>query len=107
MIGTLLCNKGIVTPGHKGAVVRVLFLNRNLLHHGLDGSQLILTAKGHQNRTGTDGGVKPLRKPPLGAGIQVVGNPLHVIGERAGNNLASQSRLTRGNIHMLFSAVGV
>ena len=37
MIGALLHDEGVVAPRHKGAIICMLLLNRDLLHHSLNG----------------------------------------------------------------------
>ena len=107
VVGALLGDEGIIAKGHKGAVVRMLLFHGDFLHHGLNGSLLILAAEGHQYRTGTDGGVKPLGKAPLGADIQILCQLAVKAGEAAADFLPEGSGLGRGGTDMLFCAVGV
>ena len=57
-IGTVvrapLHDKGIIAPGHQRTVIRMLFLHADLLNHGLDRGQLILSAEGHQDSARTN-----------------------------------------------------
>ena len=49
MIGALLCYKRIVAERHERAVIGVLLLDRDLLHHRLNGGQLMLSAERHEH----------------------------------------------------------
>ena len=107
VVGALLGNEGVIAKGHKGAVVGMLLLHRDFLHHRLNGGLLIFSAKGHQHRTGTDSGVKPLGKTPLGADVQILSQLVVKVREGAADLLPEGSRLGRGGTDMLFRAVGV
>ena len=50
MIRALLSYKRIVAERHERAVVGVLLLDGYLLHHRLNGRQLILAAERHEHR---------------------------------------------------------
>ena len=56
---------------HHGNRIGFSVRNRNLGHHGLGLRQLILSAVGHQRTGGTDGRIKHLHQPLLGAAVQI------------------------------------
>ena len=107
VIGALLGNEGIVTPGHEGARIGVSLLQAHLVDHGLDGGLLMLAAEGHEHSPGSNGGVKPLRQAPLGAGIQIRGNGLKILQEAAEDWLGIVPRCIQLNGDVLLCAVGV
>ena len=82
-------------------------LQAHLVDHGLDGGLLMLAAEGHEHSPGSNGGVKPLRQAPLGAGVQVCGNSLQILQEAAKDRLGIVPRCIQLNGDVLFCAVGV
>ena len=107
VIGRSGGDEGVIAEGHEGAVVGVLLLHGDFLHHGLNGGELIFSAEGHQHGAGADGGVEPLGQTPLRAGVQVGSHGEEVLGEAAGHGLAVALRLLGGGVHVLGRAVGV
>ena len=107
VIGAFFSNKGVVAPGHQGAVVGVLLFHGDLLDHGLDGGLLMDAAEGHQHGAGPDGGVKALGQAPLGADVQVPGQGLIALGETGGNGLGVVLGLLHVGLHMLLRAIGI
>ena len=55
VVGALFGEVGVEAPGHDGAVVGVALLDRDLLHHGLNGGELVLAAEGHEHGARADG----------------------------------------------------
>ena len=107
VIGALLREDGVVAPGHEGAILRVLLLQGDLLDHGLNGGLLVPAAEGHEHGARPDGGIEPLRKPPLGANVQVPGHALHVLPEAAGQGLRLEGRRRGHDMDVLGGAVGI
>ena len=65
MVRALLGYKRIVAERHERAVVGVLLLDRDLLHHRLNGSQLILAAERHEYRARAYRRIETLGKAAL------------------------------------------
>ena len=107
VIGAPLGNKWVVAPGHEGTCIGVSLLQAHLVDHGLDGGLLMLAAEGHEHSPGSNGGVKPLRQAPLGAGVQVCGNSLQILQEAAKDRLGIVPRCIQLNGDVLLCAVGV
>ena len=107
MVGALLEDEGIVSPRHQRTIVGVLLFHRDLLYHTLDRSKLILTAKGHQNRTCTDGRVKTLGKASLGADVQICSQSTVILNESAADLLLKGSGSYSLNVDVLLRTVGV
>ena len=112
VVGALFHDEGIIAPGHEGAVVRMLRFHTDLLDHGLDRGQLVLSAEGHQHRAGADGGIKALREPPAGAEIQIRGQSLQGLPEAGGGiqgweHAREGFRPGGGDIDMLRGAVRI
>ena len=98
---------GVVAPGHAGAGVG-LAIHRQLCHHGVLGSQLVSTAKGHQDGGGTNGAVEPLRKALLAADVQVAHHVLHLLAEGDAGPLGlPDGTLLHMDVLVLLGTVGV
>ena len=107
VVGRLFSDEGVIAPRHIRAGVGVLFLNRDLVHHCLNGSQLMYAAKGHEYRARTDGGVKTLGKTAAGADIQIPCQRVHACSKISGNFLCKISGLGKLDRGALACAVGV
>ena len=107
MVGRMVGNKGVIAVGHERAVVGMPFLHGNLLDHGLDGGQLIFAAEGHEHGARADGGVEPLGKAPLGAGVEVGSNAQEILPEISGNLLTGRLRRSGSGAGVLGGTVGV
>ena len=106
VIGAHFAHIGVITPGHRRAGVRMLFLNGHFVHHRLNGRKLIFSAERHQHGAGADGGVKALRQALSGADVQVAGQRLHTGYKIFGDRLFRHLRCGNFNRNMLFRAVG-
>ena len=82
-------------------------LNRDLVDHGLYRSALSYPAEGHEHSARAYGRVEALRKPPLGADVEIGRDPEIILLECAGDVLSSESGGRRLDAYMLFSSVGV
>ena len=85
----------------------MLFLHGDLLDHGLGRGQLVPAAEGHQDRACADGGVKPLRKASLGAGVQIVCRLQKVFRKGTGDLLFRRDRRSCFHGDVFFRTVGI
>ena len=107
VIRALFGDEGVIPPGHERTVVGVLLLHGNLLDHGLDRGELILSAEGHQHRSGTDGGVETLTEPAFGAAVEIRRGLAKERTEGAGDRLCPGLRFRGDGVNMFFRTVGV
>ena len=107
MVGGFLGNEGVIAPCHVRAGVGVLLFHRNLVYHSLNGGELMYTAKGHEHRARTDGGVKALTKTATGADIEVTCQSSHAACKVSGNVLSIRLCLGQRDIHVLLCTVGI
>ena len=107
VVGALGGEIGVVAPGHEGAAVGVAVLQGDLVHHGLDGRALELSAEGHEHRARADGGVKPLGKTLAGAEAKVARLGFHAAFKAFGHGSGGHMGGGHGDGHVLFRAVGV
>ena len=85
----------------------MLFLDRDLVHHCLNGGELMHAAEGHEHRTRTDGRVKALGKSATRADVQISRKSLHAARKISGNCLGVITGLGKLDRGALGCTVGV
>ena len=107
VVRALLGDERVITPRHERAVVGMLFLGRDLLHHRLRGRLLVFAAERHYNRPRADRRVESLRKSALRADVEVA-RKRRIPSREALRDLFFISVGARGDdVDVLFRAVGI
>ena len=104
---TLFGDHGVIAIGHEGTGIGLAMLERDLLHHGLNGCQLMDTAERHQDRACADGGVKAFTEPAPGTDVQVCSQVLHAVKQGLRNVCSIRDRGGHMDHLMLFRTIGV
>ena len=107
VIRCFFCDKGIIAPCHRRAILGDALKGGNAVDHGLNRRKLLLAAKRHQHRARADGAVEAFGKAALGANVEIGKERIVALCKAFGRRFCVCFRLGRFNGDMLFRTVGV